>query len=53
MVAGVASMMHGGMKVYSGSSRSARSYLEQDRERGQRVDDYYLGEGTGIAQRYG
>jgi exodeoxyribonuclease V alpha subunit len=41
--------MHGGLKVYRGSPAAARSYVEADRGR---VDDYYLGEGTGVAQRY-
>ena len=41
--------MHGGLKVYRGSPASARSYVEADRGR---VDDYYLAEGTGVAQRY-
>src|SRR5450631_2207589 len=41
--------MHGGLKVYRGSSAAARSYVEADRGR---VDDYYLAEGTGVAQRY-
>ena len=41
--------MHGGLKVYRGSPAAARSYVEADRGR---ADDYYLGEGTGVAQRY-
>jgi exodeoxyribonuclease V alpha subunit len=41
--------MHGGLKVYRGSAAAARSYVEADRGR---ADDYYLGEGTGVAQRY-
>jgi exodeoxyribonuclease V alpha subunit len=41
--------MHGGLKIYRGSPAAARSYVEADRGR---VDDYYLAEGTGIAQRY-
>ena len=41
--------MHGGLKVYRGSPAAARSYVEADRAR---ADDYYLGEGTGLAQRY-
>jgi exodeoxyribonuclease V alpha subunit len=41
--------MHGGLKVYRGSPAAARSYVEADRAR---ADDYYLGEGTGVAQRY-
>src|SRR5919112_3279626 len=38
--------MHGGVKFYRGSAAAARSYVEADRSR---VDDYYLGEGTGMA----
>jgi exodeoxyribonuclease V alpha subunit len=41
--------MHGGLKVYRGSAAAARSYVEAGRGR---ADDYYLAEGTGIAQRY-
>ena len=41
--------MHGGLKVYRGSPAAARSYVEARRAR---ADDYYLAEGTGIAQRY-
>ncbi len=41
--------MHGGMKTYRGSPAAARHYVEADRGR---ADDYYLAEGTGIAQRY-
>jgi len=41
--------MHGGLKVYRGSPAAARSYVEADRGR---VDDYYLTDGTGVAQRY-
>lgn len=37
------------MKVYRGSAAAARDYVEADRAR---VDDYYLGEGTGLADRY-
>ena len=40
--------MHGGVKFYRGASRAARAYVEQDRSR---ADDYYLAEGTGIAER--
>ena len=40
--------MHGGMKVYRGSPTAARNYVEADRSR---ADDYYLAEGTGIADR--
>jgi hypothetical protein len=38
--------MHGGIKVYRGAAAAARTYLA-DRSR---ADDYYLAEGTGIAQ---
>ena len=41
--------VHGGMKVYRGSAAAARTYVEADRSR---VDDYYLAEGTGLADRY-
>ncbi len=41
--------MHGGVKFYRGSAGAARSYVEADRSR---VDDYYLAEGTGLADRY-
>ena len=41
--------MHGGMKTYRGSAAAARNYVEADRAR---ADDYYLAEGTGIAERY-
>ena len=41
--------MHGGVKFYRGSAAAARSYVEADRSR---VDDYYLAEGTGMAERY-
>lgn len=40
--------MHGGVKVYRGSAAAARNYVEADRSR---VDDYYLAEGTGLAER--
>ena len=41
--------MHGGLKVYRGSPTAARNYVEADRSR---ADDYYLAEGTGVADRY-
>jgi len=41
--------MHGGMNPYHGSPAAARHYVEADRGR---ADDYYLAEGTGIAERY-
>lgn len=40
--------MHGGVKFYRGAARAARSYVERDRSR---ADDYYLGEGSGVAAR--
>lgn len=41
--------MHGGVKFYRGSAAAARSYVEADHSR---ADDYYLSEGTGVAERY-
>ena len=41
--------MHGGVKVYRGNPAAARSYVETDHAR---VDDYYLAEGTGLAERF-
>ena len=38
--------MHGGVKFYRGAAKAARAYVERDRSR---ADDYYLGEGTGVA----
>ena len=40
--------MHGGVKFYRGSAKAARAYVEQDRSR---ADDYYLADGTGVAER--
>ena len=40
--------MHGGVKFYRGAAKAARAYVEADRSR---ADDYYLGEGTGVAAR--
>ena len=40
--------MHGGVKFYHGAAKAARAYVERDRAR---TDDYYLGEGTGVAER--
>ncbi|MBV9830831.1 MAG: relaxase domain-containing protein, partial [Marmoricola sp.] len=37
------------MKFYRGSPAAARAYVEQDRSR---ADDYYLAEGSGVADRY-
>jgi exodeoxyribonuclease V alpha subunit len=42
------SRVHGGVKFYRGAARAARAYVERDRSR---ADDYYLGEGTGVASR--
>ena len=41
--------MHGGMKFYRGSAAAARAYVEADHSR---ADDYYLGEGSGVASRF-
>ena len=41
--------VHGGVKFYRGSAAAARSYVEADRSR---ADDYYLAEGTGVADAY-
>jgi len=40
--------VHGGVKFYRGSAKAARAYVESDHSR---ADDYYLGEGTGLAER--
>ena len=40
--------MRGGVKFYSGAARAARAYVERDRSR---ADDYYLAEGSGVAER--
>ncbi len=40
--------MHGGVKFYRGAANAARAYVERDRSR---ADDYYLAEGTGVAER--
>jgi conjugative relaxase-like TrwC/TraI family protein len=40
--------VHGGVKFYHGAAKAARAYVERDRSR---ADDYYLGEGTGVAAR--
>ncbi|HEY6932683.1 MAG TPA: MobF family relaxase [Marmoricola sp.] len=40
--------MHGGIKFYRGAAKAARAYVERDRSR---PDDYYLAEGTGVAER--
>lgn len=41
--------MHGGVKFYRGSAAAARNYVESDRSR---ADEYYLTEGSGVAERY-
>ena len=41
--------MHGGLKIYRGAAAAARQYVEADRSR---ADDYYLAEGSGLAQRF-
>lgn len=41
--------MHGGVKFYRGAAKAARAYVESDRSR---ADDYYLGEGAGVAERF-
>jgi exodeoxyribonuclease V alpha subunit len=40
--------VHGGLKIYRGNAAAARNYVEADRSR---ADDYYLAEGSGLAQR--
>jgi len=40
--------VHGGVKFYSGAAKAARAYVERDRSR---ADDYYLAEGSGVAER--
>ncbi|WP_238383428.1 MULTISPECIES: MobF family relaxase [unclassified Nocardioides] len=40
--------VHGGVKFYNGAAKAARAYVERDCSR---ADDYYLGEGTGVAER--
>lgn len=41
--------MHGGVKFYRGSAAAARSYVEADHSR---ADDYYLAEGSSLAEHY-
>ncbi|MBA4608532.1 AAA family ATPase [Aeromicrobium sp. Marseille-Q0843] len=41
--------MRGGVKMYRGAAAAARRYVEADHSR---ADDYYLAEGTGLAERY-
>ena len=40
--------VHGGVKFYRGAPRAARAYVERDQSR---ADDYYLAEGSGVAER--
>lgn len=40
--------MHGGVKFYRGAAKAARAYVESDHSH---ADDYYLAEGSGLAQR--
>ncbi len=40
--------MHGGVKFYRGAAKAGRAYVERDRSW---ADDYYLAEGTGVAER--
>lgn len=41
-------VVHGGVKIYRGAAKAARSYLEKDHSR---ADDYYLADGSGLAER--
>lgn len=41
--------VHGGVKFYRGCAKAARNYVEADRSR---ADDYYLAEGSGVAERF-
>lgn len=45
---GVVIRVRGGVKFYRGDAKAARAYVERDRSR---ADDYYLGEGPGVAER--
>ncbi len=49
VVVGTRIEMHGGLKIYRGSAAAARCYVEADRSR---ADDYYLTEGSGLAELY-
>ncbi|WP_235531062.1 MULTISPECIES: MobF family relaxase [unclassified Nocardioides] len=49
MTGGDEHIMHGGVKFYRGSAAAARSYVEADHSR---ADDYYLTEGSGVAEHY-
>jgi exodeoxyribonuclease V alpha subunit len=46
---GGVSGVHGGVKFYTGRAVDARRYVESDAFG---ADDYYLGEGSGVADRY-
>ena len=41
--------MHGEVKFYRGSVAAARPYVEADHSR---ADDYYLAEGSGLAEHW-
>jgi exodeoxyribonuclease V alpha subunit len=41
--------VHGGIKFYRGNPAGARAYVEAGRSR---ADDYYLAEGSGVAERF-
>ena len=41
-------IVHGGVKFYRGAAAAARAYVEADHSR---ADDYYLAEGSGVAER--
>ncbi len=47
-VVGAVNWVHGGVKFYRGAAKAARAYVERDRSR---ADDYYLAEGSGVAER--
>lgn len=49
MTDGDGAIMHGGVKFYRGSAAAARSYVEADHSR---ADDYYLADGSGVAEHY-
>ena len=47
-VVGAVIGVRGGVKFYRGAAKAARAYVERDRSR---ADDYYLAEGSGVAER--
>lgn len=49
MTGGDEAIMHGGVKFYRGSAAAARAYVEADHSR---ADDYYLADGSGVAEHY-